>query len=144
MSSRKKIIAVIAGFAVFAAVSASAATLGGLETNDLGANSNTVKAQITGGVKVSWTTDYNATLGGYTVTGATVAPVGAGSIPATSEISLTIKGAGGVALGELTSSDGGATWVVTPVGAYVVANSVVGASIVINGGTSTAAVTGTP
>ncbi len=144
MSSRKKIIAVIAGVAVFAAVSASAATLGGLETNDLGANSNTVKAQITAGVKVSWTTAYDATLGGYKVTGATLAPVSTGTIPTTASVAITLKGASGVALGELTSSNGGSTWTVTPVGASIAANAVLGASVVINGGTSTAVVTTTP
>ncbi len=44
---KQKTVAVLAGLAVFAVVSASAATLGGLTTNDLGANSNDVKAQTT-------------------------------------------------------------------------------------------------
>jgi hypothetical protein len=138
MSSRNKIIAVVAGVAVFAAVSASAATLGGLETNDLGANSNTVKAQVTGGVKVAWTTAYDSTLGGYKVTALALTPV-TGTISATAKVSVTLKSTTGASLGEYTSNDGGATWT-APV-ATISANSVYGISVVINGGSVTVAAT---
>jgi hypothetical protein len=142
MSTRKKIVAVIAGVAVFAAVSASAATLGGLQTNDLGANSNTVKAQVSAGVAISWTTAYNATLKGYEVTAIALTQLPSGALPATANVKVTLRDAAGASLGEYTSANGGTTW--TAPASTVSANSVYGASVVINGGSVTAAVTGTP
>lgn len=135
MSIRNKSIAVLAGVAVFAIVSASAATLGGLETNDLGANSNSVKAQASSGVVVSWQTAYDATLnggtGGYKVSGVTLTP----AAPATAQVKLTLKSSTGASLGEITGT--GATFVLpaTPIAAH----DVYGVSLVINGGSVTAA-----
>jgi hypothetical protein len=139
MSIRNKTIAVVAGIAVFAAVSASAATLGGLATNDLGANSNTVKSQIANGVNVAWTTAFDSTLGGYKITGVTLSANGAETIPATGAVRLTLKDSTGASLAELTGT--GAT-LTGPV-ATVAARDVYGVSLVINGGTVTAAVTAT-
>jgi hypothetical protein len=139
MSMKRKTIAVVAGIAVFAAVSASAATLGGIKTDDLGANSNAVAGQLTQGVNVSFTTAYDATLGGYKVTGVTLGTNGSETIPATAAVSLTLKGASGVLLGTLTGT--GST--LTYSGATIAAHDVQGVSLVINGGATTAAVTGT-
>jgi hypothetical protein len=139
MSIKRKTIAIVAGFAVFAAVSASAATLGGLKTDDVGANSNAVAGQLTGGVNVSFTTAYDATLGGYKITGVTLAANGTETFPTTGAVSLTLKGASGANLATITGT--GAT--LTYAGATVAAHDVQGVSLVVNGGATTAAVTAT-
>jgi hypothetical protein len=139
MSIKRKTIAIVAGLAVFAAVSASAATLGGLKTDDVGANSNAVAGQLTGGVNVSFTTAYDATLGGYKITGVTLAANGAETFPTTGAVSLTLKGAAGANLATITGT--GAT--LTYSGATVSAHDVQGVSLVVNGGATTAAVTAT-
>ncbi|MEJ1231173.1 MAG: hypothetical protein WDM88_11860 [Galbitalea sp.] len=139
MSIKKKTIIIAAGIAVFAAVSASAATLGGVKTDDLGANSNAVAGQLTGGVNVSFTTTYDATLGGYKITGVTLTANGAETFPTTGAVSLTLKGTGGVALATITGTGGTLTYS----GSTVAAHDVTGVSLVVNGGATTAAVTAT-
>ncbi|MCU1414513.1 MAG: hypothetical protein JWN80_1853 [Microbacteriaceae bacterium] len=152
MSIKRMTIAVVAGVAVFAGVSASAATLGGIKTDDLGANSNAVAAQLTSGAGVKYTVGYDATAnagaGAYKVTGVTVAPIGATeSFGAGSAINLTLKGASGVSLAEFTGAGiagaGPTTGLVTltEVGTTVIpAYDVIGASLVVNGGAVTALV----
>lgn len=136
MSIRNKSVAVLAGLAVFAVVSASAATLGGLSTNDLGANSNDVKAQSSAGVAISWTTAYDAALNGgdgaYKISGVTLTP----AAPAGSDVKLTLKDSTGASLGEITTVAG----VLTMPATAIAAHDVYGVSLVINGGTVTAAV----
>ncbi len=139
MSIRNKTFAVVAGVAVFAAVSASAASLGGVETSDLGANSNSVKAQLADGVGVSFDTEYDSTLGAYVVSAVNLTALGAGSIPATAQVQLTLKDVSGDSLGELTGT--GST---LSAPSNVLAHDVYGVSLVINGGTVTAAVDATP
>jgi hypothetical protein len=130
MSLPKKLFVLAAGAALFAGVSASAATLGGVETPTVGANSNVVAAPFTGGAKVAFTTAYNATSGAYLVTGLTVTAV-TGSIPATATVKVTLKSAT-ASLGEFSSTDGGATW--TAPGSAITASDVANVSLVINGG----------
>lgn len=140
MSIKKKVIAILAGVAIFGAVSASAATLGGLTTNDVGANSNSVKSPVSNGVSVSWLTAYDATLGGYKVSGVELSANGAEVIPASSVVKLTLTDETGASLGEITGTG-------TTLGApatTIPANSVYGVSLVINGGTVSAAVSATP
>lgn len=140
MSIRNKSVAVLAGLAVFAVVSASAATLGGLETNDLGANSNAVAGPIAGGVAISWTTAYSTTIDAYAVTGATLTTIdGTESIDAGSEVELTLLDSTGAVLGNFSGT--GATLGSPSV--EIAAHDVAGASLVINGGTVSAAVTTT-
>lgn len=142
---KKGVIAILAGLAVAAAVSASAATLGGAETSDIGANSNTVKAQLATGVRVSWTTAYNQTAGTYVVNGVSLTKATDGTalvLPTGAEVKITLKKADGSALGEYvgTVATGGApTWSTTPSTA-VKAADVAGVSLVVNGGSVTAAV----
>ncbi len=145
MSLKLNVIAVVAGVAVFAGVSASAATLGGIKTDDLGANSNSVVSLVTSGASVTYSVAYDATLGYYKVTGVSVAPIGATeSFGAGASIKLTLKGAAGVSLGEYTGTGiagtGPTTGLVTltPPGTAVAAADVIGASLVVNGGGVTA------
>jgi hypothetical protein len=139
MSVKKKVIALVVGVAIFGAVSASAATLGGVSTGDIGANSNSVEAQISNGVNVSWLTAYDATLGAYKISGVVLSANGADVIPATSAVKLTLKDKNGAALAEIS---GTGTSLGAPA-ATVSASSVYGVSLVINGGTVTAAVSDT-
>ena len=142
MISKRKVAAILAGVGVFAVVSASAATLGGIATNDLGANSNGVAAQVENGVALSWQTAYNTTAAAYVVTGVTLTPIDpAESIGATADLSITLTGASGTVLGEYVSTDGGATW--TAPATTITAHDVEGASVVINGGSFTVASTTT-
>ena len=141
--SKRKVGAILAGAAVFAVVSASAATLGGLQTNHLGANSNEVIAPVTKGVGISWTTKYDETAKAYVVDGVTLTALGLDeSIPETAEVKVTLADKEGVALGEYVSTDGGSTWA-APTPGPVTAHDVERASVVINGGDVEAKVTGT-
>ena len=140
--SKRKIVAIVAGAAAFAAVTVSAATLGGVETDNIGANSNDVKSAITKGVKLSWTTAYQPTAKAYEVTGITLAPIlSTEKIGVGAKVSVTLTGAGGISLAEYVSTDGAVAFVKT--GGVVTAHDVMGASVVINGGTVTTVVDAT-
>ncbi|HEY2644964.1 MAG TPA: hypothetical protein VGI56_14510 [Galbitalea sp.] len=144
MAIKRKTIAIVAGLAVFAAVSASAATLGGLTTNDLGANSAAVAGQLTGGVTVTFTTAYDATLGGYKITGVNLAGTTATEkFPVGANIALTVKGTSNASLVELTATQGAAsnTASLTYAGPTISAYSVQGAALVVNGGAVTTTTT---
>ena len=131
--SKRKVGAILAGAAVFAVVSASAATLGGLQTNHLGANSNEVIAPVTKGVGISWTTKYDQTAKAYVVDGVTLTALGEGeSIPEAAEVRVTLTDAAGKALGEYVRPAGGTTW--TAPTTAITAHDVERASVVINGG----------
>lgn len=134
--SKKNILAVFAGVAVAAAVTASAASLGGLSTQWLGANSNVVEPQIQNGLDVTWDTAYDAASGYYVVDGFTVATSNDDeSLPEGAELKLTLKLTGD-ATQEFTGAigtDGSIVFDTTPL---VAAHDVVGVSVVIVGGGS--------
>ena len=67
-SMRKKSVAVLAGLAIAGAVGASAASLGGLNSDNLGADTGEVASCDTDGIDVGYTTEYNATAAEYIVT----------------------------------------------------------------------------
>lgn len=138
----RKTLALVGGVAVFAIVSASAATLGGLQTDHIGANSNAVAAPVENGVSVSWDTAYDVSSRAYVVTGVSIAASDDDeSIPDAAEVRLTLTGTSGASLGEYVSTDGGATWSAP---SDILAHDVTGASVVINGGAVTSSVTATP
>ena len=66
-SMRKKSVAILAGVAIAGAVGASAASLGGLGGNDLGADTGDVASCDTDGIDVAYTTSYDATAAEYLV-----------------------------------------------------------------------------
>lgn len=67
MSNRKKLtIGVIAAVGIFAAVFGAAATLGGINSDNLGADTSSVASCDTDGIDVGWVTDFDAT--DFTVT----------------------------------------------------------------------------
>lgn len=138
--SKRKVTAILAAIATFGIIAASAATLGGLQTDAIGANSNIVEAPVTEGVAITWQTAYSADETTYVVTGIDLTALGSDeSIPTSAKISVTVTDAEGAALGEFTSPDGGSTWS----GPAVAAHDIEGASIVINGGAVSAAETST-
>lgn len=134
----RKVVAVVAGLGVFAAVSAYASTLRGMQTGNVGANSNAVASSITKGVSLDWAVSYTPSAKAYTITGVTVSPVSKAETIATSaKVWVTLTDSSHKSLGEYTSSDGGRTYKPpsTPVPVAQVAN----ASVVINGGAVTVA-----
>lgn len=131
--AKKKIIAVVAGMAVFAAVSASAATLGGITVDSVGAETGTVNGPVTGGVTVSW--DVAHELGvGYVVEGATITAGGGQSISAEAQVLVTVLGedelGNDVVLAELTGTAGA---VEVPEGTVIPVAEVYGVDVVVNG-----------
>ena len=64
---RKKSVAILAGIAIAGAVGASAASLGGLGGEDLGADTGDVASCDTDGVTVGYSTSYSAAAGEYVV-----------------------------------------------------------------------------
>ncbi len=141
---KKALIAIIAGAAVAAAVGASAASIGGIQTSDIGANSNSVKAQLTTGVRVTWTTAYDQTDGTYVISAVSLTNPIDGSaleLPNGAEVKLTLKQADGSSLGEYVGAvvSGALAWTTTPV-TPVKAADVVGVSVAVNGGSVTAAI----
>jgi hypothetical protein len=143
MLIKMKVLAVVAGVAVFAGVSASAATLGGLKTDDVGANSNVVAPHLTGGVSVSFTTVYSTTLGYYTVTAASLQALTAGdTIAIGAKVQVTFKG-GLTSLGEVTINSTAAAMtnsvpLTITLATPIAAADLTGVSLVVNGGAITA------
>jgi hypothetical protein len=110
-----------------------------LQTDALGANSNTVSAPVTKGVDLGWSTTYSPDEKAYVVNGVDLTAHDASeSIPTGSEVEVTLIDTSGAALGEFSSADGGQTW--TAPADTVAARDVEGASVVIDGGAVTAAV----
>lgn len=134
--SKRKIAAVAAAAAVFAAVTVSAATLGGVETSSVGANSNAVAAPVTQGVSLSWTTAYDGVEMAYVVNGIKLSPISADEkIAADAEVKVTLTGADNTVLGEYTSIAGAEKFTAPKVA--IPAHDVEGVSVVINGGAVT-------
>jgi hypothetical protein len=95
-----RIWAALAAMAVFAAVSASAATLGGITSQDVGADNVTVVSCDTDGVTTNFATAYDSTTAAYEVTTVTV-----GSIADTCNgltMKVTLSGAANASLAEQT------------------------------------------
>jgi hypothetical protein len=143
MALKRTAVALVASLTVFVGVTASAATLGGIRTDDLGANSNTVAAQLSSGVSVQFTTAYDASVGYYKVTQVTATPLNnTQAFGAGAAIRLTLKGTSNASLAELTgtgTATAGAA-VILAVSGIVAASDVQGVSLVVNGGATTAIV----
>lgn len=132
--SKRRVGAIIAAAATFAIVSASAATLGGLDIETLGADSSTVVAPVTKGVTLSFDTEYAA--GGYIVSGI-ILEAKEGKIPDDAEVKVTLADQAGESLAQYTrNGDGVFVSEETNIRAHDVAN----ASVVINGAVQAAEV----
>ena len=108
MPTRKQILSILAASAAFIAVAVVAANLNQLETTKSDLRQNLTAEAVTG-VTVAWVTDFDAELGDDKVVGASLKPTD-GRILDNSTVDLTIVGADGLALGTMSSDDGGATW----------------------------------
>lgn len=105
----QKLWAGMAALAAFGAVTASAASLGGLTTDKVGADDVTVAACDTDGLTTTYTTAYESTLPGYEVATVTVGGIAAACNGDTMRV--TLVNSSNASLGEVTltvSSDGGA------------------------------------
>ena len=100
---RRILIAVAAALAIFGVVFATAASLGGINNNELGADDAVVASCDTNGVTTSYSTSYNTTgTAGYKVGNVTV-----GSIADACDgqaMRVTLTGSGGTSLGEQTAT----------------------------------------
>lgn len=132
--SKKNVVAVLAGVTVATAVAASAASLGGLTTQWLGANSNVVSSPVTGGVNVTWDTDYDADLGYYVVTDFTLDTIDeTETLPTGAEVQLTLQLADSATeeFEGTVTGDGTVDLGTVPA---IAAHDVEGVSVVITGG----------
>lgn len=125
---KKVITPVLAALLAFSAVVASAATLGGLSTEQLGADDTVVAACDSNGVEIAYSTGYDA--GTYAVTAAEISGIDAACVG--QELSVTVADGTGVALASGTVTVAGVSETVTFPSA-VAANSVESASVLIQG-----------
>lgn len=131
--TKRKAVAVVAATAVFAIVSASAATLGGLDTKAFGADQGVVVAPVEGGVTLTWNTEYSAKAREYVLEGINIAATDrTETIPELAEVKVTLTDTTGAELVEYVSDNGGADWTAHPVANSVAAEDVAGAAVVIN------------
>src|SRR5690606_27091824 len=104
-------VAVVAATAVFAIVSASAATLGGVTSEAFGADRGAVVAPLEGGVTLSWDTAYNAEVRSYVLEGIGIAAAdSADEIADDAEVKVTLLGSDETPIIEYSSVNGGADW----------------------------------
>ncbi len=89
---RRIVAAIIAGAATLGVVGASAASLGGITSNSLGADTAVVGSCDTDGVTLAYTNAYDATLGRYQTTSVNVTGINAACAGKT--LSLTLKDSG--------------------------------------------------
>lgn len=142
---KKNVIAVLAGVAVAAAITASAATLGGIATDWLGANSNDVESPIDNGLQVSWDTSYDQQAKYYVVDDFTIETIDESeSIPEGAEVKLALQLSSSDTPIELTGTVDAAGNIEVDGLTSVAAHDVVGVSVVVVGGGSTAADTDQP
>lgn len=130
---RKVVIAVILSAVATGGAFASAATLGGITSKSLGADTAVVAAcQTDGLINLAYTNAYSPTTGVYETTDVVLTGVAAGCNG--KAIQLTLKGSGGltaVATGDPINAVTGTTTV--HLGTAVSANLVYGAAVVITG-----------
>ena len=86
---RRVFIAILAGLLVFAAVFAMAASLGGITSNDVGADNTAVASCDTNGVTTSYATGWDTTDKRYEITSVTVGGVNDACDGDTLSVSLT-------------------------------------------------------
>jgi hypothetical protein len=128
--SKRKSLAVVAAIAAFGAVSASAASLGGLTGTSLGADTSVVASCDTDGVAVGYTTAYAATPKEYQVSGVTLTGVAAACNGKSANV--TVANAAGTSLGSATATVAG-TSVSFTLPAGVSAQAVGNVAVVISG-----------
>lgn len=138
MRSKKRfIIGLVVGVAVFAAAFGMAATLGGLNSDSLGADNQSVAACDTDGVTTSYDTDYSAVAtAGFKVTEVTVGNIGVNSPAAVGDcagmtVEVALTGAADVLLESKTAVIDATSESITFNAAESLAESVTGVHVVI-------------
>ena len=86
---RRTLAAGIAAVAATGLVAASAATLGGITTQDLGADSTAVASCDNNGVSVDYTPAYSASIPNYALGDVTVSGIAAGCVGETLKVTLS-------------------------------------------------------
>ena len=127
---RKKVLAVIAAVGVFGALTASAATLGGLNSVALGADQTVVASCDSDGVALAYTNAYDAATNAYQTTAVTLS--GIASACANSTFQLTLSD-GSTSLVSASGTVGSTASQVVTLPSPVAAKSVTAASLVITG-----------
>jgi hypothetical protein len=136
MRNRKRlVIALIVGVAVFAAAFGMANTLGGLTSDSLGADDQTVGTCDSNGVSTSYTTDYDAAApAGFKVVAVTVSGIANTCDGKTIEVALS--GSGGTLIEEQTDTvptDAATSVALTFSDPDSLAESVLGVHVMISG-----------
>lgn len=131
MRNKKKVLALVAAVGVFGTLTASAATLGGLNSVTLGADQTVVAACDTDGIALDYTSAYDDATNSYKTAAVTLAGIADACVG--SDFQLTLSN-GTTALVELTGE------VAPTAGAQVVtlaspvnAKDITAASVVITG-----------
>ncbi len=130
--ARTPLIAMLVGVSVVGVVGAFAATLGGVSSDSLGADSSVVAACDTDGITIAYTTAYSATAQEYQVSAVNFTGVNAACNTKAASVSLRN---GTTALSTTNSASITVTagaFSIT-LGSPVAANSVTGVSLVISG-----------
>jgi hypothetical protein len=127
----KKAFAILGAFIAFAALTASAATLGGLTSTALGADQTVVGSCDTDGIALAYTNVYDATTNDYQTTAVTLSGVATPCIGQHYQLTLSD---GAASLGEKAGTVAlTAGSMVVTLTSPVVAQSVTKASLVITG-----------
>jgi hypothetical protein len=132
---KRTLLAVLGGIVAFAIVVASAASLGGLTSDNLGADDSLVASCDTNGVTSSYTTVYNATgTGGFKVDDVTID--GINDACDGQEMTITLTDNANAVIGEVASTiptNVAITNVADFVSDNVLAEAVTGIHVVITG-----------
>ena len=130
--TKRKAVAVVAAAAVFAVVSASAATLGGITTDAFGADQGAVESPVQGGITLSWNTGYNAEVGEYVLEGFELDTFDPSEeIPGDAEVMVAITGESGL-IQEFEVSRTSGTWTQTLSDASISVAEIQGVAVAIN------------
>lgn len=99
---KKIILAAAAGLTAVGAVSASAATLGGINSDSLGVDDSVIAACDTDGIDVAYTLTYSAAALTYNVDDVILSDVAVACDGL--DYSITLAGTGGISLGSATDT----------------------------------------
>lgn len=127
---KRALFAVVCGLATFGIVGASAASLGGITSDSLGADVGVVASCDTDGVVVDYVNSYNATSGSYETTSVNVSSIDAACNG--DAIALTLKNGADVSLGNGTATVAAGAATIT-LGTAADAAAVAGVAVVIDG-----------
>jgi hypothetical protein len=128
---RRFVISVLAGLVVFAAVFAMAASLGGITSGTVGADTTTVAACDSNGVTAAYTVAWDATDERYEISTVTVGGVADTCDGLTLSVTLADSGGAQIGSGSLTIPASGATSFGVSMAPQPSANATVGIHVAI-------------